>query len=142
MMVYTSLMVNLCKIEDCTSRVEGWGYCNKHYQRFKKYGDPLFTKPHGSPRPKGSANPKYLTGEKLNYWVAHRRVKAARGSASEQTCPCGQPAREWSYDKTDPNPLHGPTKLGSPYSADYSEDVTRYIAMCVLCHRRFDRGVI
>lgn len=25
----------------CGKRVKGYGYCNKHYIRFKKYGDPL-----------------------------------------------------------------------------------------------------
>ena len=28
-----------CKI--CGKKVKGYGYCNKHYIRFKKYGDPL-----------------------------------------------------------------------------------------------------
>lgn len=29
-----------CSIEGCGGRVEAKGYCAKHYQRFKKYGDP------------------------------------------------------------------------------------------------------
>lgn len=33
-----------CKIEGCTGKHEGKGFCKKHYQRFLKYGDPMFTK--------------------------------------------------------------------------------------------------
>jgi hypothetical protein len=29
-----------CVIEDCQSKVVGWGYCQKHYVRVKKYGSP------------------------------------------------------------------------------------------------------
>lgn len=32
----------VCKI--CGKPIKGLGYCDKHYQRYKKYGDPLFTK--------------------------------------------------------------------------------------------------
>lgn len=32
----------MCKIEGCESKLKGgYGYCSKHYQRFRKYGDPL-----------------------------------------------------------------------------------------------------
>ena len=35
-----------CKV--CDKPVKGYGYCEKHYQRFKKYGDPFITnKGHG-----------------------------------------------------------------------------------------------
>jgi hypothetical protein len=29
-----------CVVEDCQSKVVGWGYCQKHYVRVKKYGSP------------------------------------------------------------------------------------------------------
>lgn len=32
---------NICKIPGCNRFVKGEGYCQKHYQRFKKYGDPF-----------------------------------------------------------------------------------------------------
>lgn len=32
---------NSCKI--CGKPVKGLGFCEKHYQRFKKYGDPMMT---------------------------------------------------------------------------------------------------
>lgn len=32
----------MCKVEGCNSKLKGgYGYCSKHYQRFRKYGDPL-----------------------------------------------------------------------------------------------------
>lgn len=29
-----------CVVEDCQGKVVGWGYCQKHYVRVKKYGSP------------------------------------------------------------------------------------------------------
>lgn len=33
----------ICSIEGCTGRHEARGWCGKHYQQWKKYGDPLAT---------------------------------------------------------------------------------------------------
>lgn len=32
----------VCKVEGCNNRYIAKGYCGKHYQKFKKYGDPLY----------------------------------------------------------------------------------------------------
>jgi hypothetical protein len=32
--------MKICSIEGCNHEYKGHGYCNKHYIRFKKYGDP------------------------------------------------------------------------------------------------------
>lgn len=34
----------LCKVVGCERQVKGYGYCELHYQRFKKTGNPLKTK--------------------------------------------------------------------------------------------------
>jgi hypothetical protein len=34
----------ICKVDGCENPVKGYGYCEKHYQRYKKTGDPLLTK--------------------------------------------------------------------------------------------------
>ena len=34
----------ICKVDGCERPVKGYGYCEKHYQRFKKTGNPLKTK--------------------------------------------------------------------------------------------------
>lgn len=31
---------SVCKVDGCNGKVKGYGYCDKHYQRFKKYGSP------------------------------------------------------------------------------------------------------
>lgn len=36
--------MNICSIKDCENNKRALGFCNKHYIRFKKYGDPLFQK--------------------------------------------------------------------------------------------------
>lgn len=46
--------MNRCKVDGCTGEYEGLGYCTKHYQRFKKYGDPLGGKYHHSENPQGT----------------------------------------------------------------------------------------
>lgn len=34
-----------CSVSDCQRATKGLGFCNPHYQRFRKYGDPLGSKP-------------------------------------------------------------------------------------------------
>ena len=34
---------SICIVSGCGRYVKGHGYCEKHYQRWKKYGDPLIT---------------------------------------------------------------------------------------------------
>lgn len=41
-----------CSVDNCESKMEVRGYCNKHYQRWKKYKDPLYSKK----RTKGKRN--------------------------------------------------------------------------------------
>lgn len=31
----------ICQVDGCCDTVKGYGYCEKHYRRFKKYGNPL-----------------------------------------------------------------------------------------------------
>src|SRR5258708_1195258 len=33
--------MNICKVPPCAIKHYGCGYCNKHYQKYKLYGDPL-----------------------------------------------------------------------------------------------------
>jgi hypothetical protein len=39
----------MCSVNGCDGRVAGIGFCNKHYLRFKKYGDPLGGKRNHAP---------------------------------------------------------------------------------------------
>ena len=36
------MSMRICKIEGCENKHEAKGYCNKHYLRIWRYGDPLF----------------------------------------------------------------------------------------------------
>lgn len=43
-----------CTVADCTKQCASLGYCNAHYQRFRRHGDPL----KGGPvRKRGTRNP-------------------------------------------------------------------------------------
>lgn len=69
------------------------------------------------------------------YSAVHERLRKSRGRAAEHVCECGQPARQWAYDGSDPNELSD-TDHGRPVT--YSADLSRYVPMCVSCHRRLD----
>lgn len=68
----------------------------------------------------------------VSYGKAHSAVDKARGKARNYACAhCGRGAKQWSYDRTDPDAkdsVRGP----------YSMDVNRYVPLCVPCHRAFD----
>ena len=35
--------IRICKIDNCENKHFGLGYCNKHYIRFKRHGDALYS---------------------------------------------------------------------------------------------------
>lgn len=35
---------SVCSLTDCDDVVEGYGYCRKHYKRWRKHGDPAITR--------------------------------------------------------------------------------------------------
>lgn len=43
----TATEVAICCVSECGAGVKTRGFCGKHYQRFRKHGDPLATKPRG-----------------------------------------------------------------------------------------------
>lgn len=56
-----------CEIENCWGRVKARGFCNKHYRRFRSYGDPLGLSPRelmmiGSCDVEGCKSPKERRG--------------------------------------------------------------------------------
>lgn len=66
------------------------------------------------------------------YQRAHTNLKRVRGKASEHTCPCGKPARDWAYQFT------GETIREADGSRPYSNNPDDYEAMCRSCHIQFD----
>lgn len=110
----------VCSIEGCDRLFYGRGYCSRHWEKWHKYGDPLFVFHDG-----------------LGYMAMHGRVREIRGRAPDYTCVrCGRRAYEWAYDHSDPNELiytQGTARL------PFSRDVNRYMPMCRSCHSRFDK---
>lgn len=71
----------------------------------------------------------------VGYNSMHQRTRRIRGTSSSHPCAeCGEPAREWAYDYTDPNEM---VENGLRYSLD----VNRYQPMCAHCHRLNDAQV-
>ena len=114
-----------CTIAGCTSPHEARGWCEKHWKRWRKHGDPLKVASNGQ-----------VQGEHPAYSTVHRRIRRVRGRASAHRCiDCGRAAAEWSYDGTDPDELIG---QDSGRTMPYSTDPARYQPRCKSCHWAFD----
>lgn len=123
-----------CKIDGCDDEAYGHGWCSKHYQRWRKTGDPLQVRD----RPSGGEHHSW-TGDQVGYNDMHARVRRTRGPASEYTCVgCGNRADDWSYDANDPDELVA--KEGQAAGMRYSLDPEHYEPRCKKCHTRYDRA--
>ncbi len=106
-----------CSIETCERPAVCRGWCNPHYQRWYRYGDPT-----GAISIVGAGNPQW-TGDAATFDAVHQRLEAAFGKASDGPCAdCGAQALDWSFDE--------PT--------GYSTDLSRYQRRCRSCHKKFD----
>lgn len=117
----------------------GWRSTN-HHHRCPGCGSPLTYRPRLTATSCLSCRDR--TGELNSNWrgdqigvaQAHARVVQARGRADSYPCQhCDGEAREWAYDHQDPDEV--PSSEGP-----YSLDVSRYMPLCVRCHRQFDLG--
>jgi hypothetical protein len=109
-------MSHACAVDGCSRRVVAWDWCDKHYRRWRKYGDPLdpgryqqrpedglctvegceqehygrgwCTKHYQRWRMTGDAEhpPKAQVGVVTSYHSAHSVMTARKGRASEQAC--------------------------------------------------------
>ena len=102
-----------CSVAGCPRPHHARGLCRTHYERARRR----------RPRPRAARH--------LGYDAAHRRVRAARGRATDQPCEsCGAPAAAWCYDCADPN------ELSDARGRHYSLDPDHYRACCRYCRRR------
>lgn len=122
-------IVQECTVTDCPSDARNGGMCWGHYNRQRRYGDPLH-RPFNGTRP-GAASPSWK-GDGIDYGGAHKRTSRTRGAASDHQCRCGAPAQEWAL-------LKGRTPTGiDTKGRTYSADPNDYMPMCCRCHRRYD----
>lgn len=118
---------HLCSVGGCTrkARYKKSGWCQTHYHRWWRTGSLEIL-----PRP---------VRADLTYFGAHGRVKALWGSATKYECvKCGDSAKEWAYDATDPESLQ--EDISDKYPVTYSAWPEFYMPLCTGCHRLLDAG--
>jgi hypothetical protein len=127
-----------CSADGCDRRHYGRDLCYSHLYRLKKYGEPGVIPEdkwdrRWRPR-RGEAHPYWAGG---SYQTAHKRVRGRNGPASDHTCvDCAGPAREWSYDHSDPN------QCISARGRPYSWNIDCYQPRCRPCHRTMDHAIL
>lgn len=126
----------MCVIDGCGNRHYARGWCNKHYLRWQKHGDPLFTLPPtggcppGHPvhaqrfHPAGPDHPNWA-GDRIGYHGLHNRVRRMRGAASEHACA--------HADSTCEGPMHW-----ANISHEY-RDTEDFMPLCQSHHFRYDQ---
>lgn len=154
-----------CVIPDCGGkpRSKHAEYCEMHYGRVRRQGDPHkvlrvsgdctvdgcseaaffirgLCRKHDS-RLKRNGHFDLLvhhawTGDSVTYFAMHRRLRSARGRASDYLCvDCGRRGQQWSYNRR--AEVEKMSSLG-PYSADLND----YDPRCISCHKKFDLRAI
>jgi len=64
-----------CSIENCNKEHKGLGFCSGHYQRYKKYNDPLIDKPlEPAYKPYVDANGYLIVRKNNKHIKMHRQV--------------------------------------------------------------------
>lgn len=80
-----------------------------------------------------------------SYAAVHKHLVRAYGSAKLRTCPCGQPAAQWSYNGGSEHEVQGKartrnqrTKVYYFANVTYSTEIEDYTARCRACHVALD----
>lgn len=123
-----------CSVEGCDKRARSnadGSFCGMHKARLRR---------HGAVGPS-----KSLVGsDNIKYRAAHARVQAARGSASDLICECGDTAEQWAYNHSCPRELvelRFDPRSGDYREMRYSPDPNSYDPMCRTCHTKRDNLV-
>lgn len=107
-----------CSVEDCAGRHLARGYCVKHYRRLTRHGDLTVSR----------------FSDDVGYDGVHNRLRTTRGKADTHLCVCGAQAAEWAYDHEDAE------EVVDDRGRVFSRKPDHYQPLCLLCHRRLDRG--
>lgn len=129
--------LSTCSIRGC-SRVRKYaktGWCQTHYHRWWRSED----RPSAPPEP---VAPQIDWWTPASYRTTHARMDQLLGHARLNECvDCGQAAKEWAYDGTDPTEIDGEVSVGgSVYGVKWSRFPEFYKPMCYPCHRKMDKG--
>lgn len=110
----------MCEVESCEGTYYSKGYCRKHYEKWRRNGNPLGQRSRGV----------------RNYFSAHRFLRNTYGSATEHDCSvCSNPADEWAFVKEwCPTPQEQDGRL-------YSQDPAHYLTLCKRHHYAYDTGL-
>lgn len=125
-----------CKVDGCDTIAKSLGWCEKHYTRWRRHGDPEIRKSTVAeiPPATGKDNPSWK-GDAIGYAGAHVRVRSHRGSASTYDCiDCGRQAAHWSFNHDTPSERTRESDRGY-----FSIDVADWDPRCVRCHQAYDR---
>lgn len=139
----------VCNVEGCERTAVCKGQCNPCYQRAYYAAKRHEWQPGGrywdgiQERSKARRKPeREPTVQPCTYLAAHKRVHHRRGRAAEHTCPCGQPAEQWSYRGDSPREQEGWHTITGRKRRDvwvrWSPDPADYDALCVRCHSERD----
>jgi hypothetical protein len=119
-----------CSIEGCTRRRSSRGWCNTHYERWRRHGS-VDTVLGG--RGAFAVASATWTGDNATYPAVHKRLAAYRGTPSGQVCvDCGGHAADWSYD------YGSASERTDDQGRVYSVDLASYSPRCKQCHKVFD----
>lgn len=115
-----------CSIEGCANQMKygKTGWCQTHYHRWWRTGttDLLVRRPNH---------------EALGYRAVHAVVEREWGRARKYLCvACGDRAKEWAYDGTDPSEKS--EMIAGRYPVRFSVWPEFYMPMCFPCHRLMD----
>jgi hypothetical protein len=118
--------------EKCNGVHVAQGFCDLHYRRFQRHGDPLFV----TERKDWNHHGYFV--EVPTYASMHQRIYRKRGKASTYTCiNCGTTAAEWACIR---NKTVEGTHCG--IKVRWSINVDDYDPMCSRCHARLDAQAI
>jgi hypothetical protein len=124
----------MCAVEGCDRPRRARGWCEFHYRRWYRNGDPLVALPIGNRMVREASS--QWKGDAIGYTALHDRLKVARGKASGHACvDCAGSARDWSL-------VRGATVVTDPTGRRYSLRLDDYQPRCVGCHARYDRATL
>ena len=88
-------MTNTCAIKDCLNKHFGRGWCELHYKRWSKSGDPLFTK-----HIRGDIEARFLSYVDRSYvcWLWTGHIDPVSGYARLNISKKMVYAHRWSYE--------------------------------------------